>query len=178
MNVKLLLLIPFVMLATACSEEDSDLNAWMQETQQRAKANLKPPVPPEQVQPAFYSTPAPINPHAFSLYRMRALAPITASVGAPNLNRPKELLETVTLDKLKFVGTIGSKNSLSALISVDGAQVYTVKLGNYLGTNFGRVVKITPDEITLRETVEDADGSWIPRQTVLALGETPDTKKK
>lgn len=179
MNAKLFLLIPIVMLATGCiEEEESNLETWMQETQQKAKANLQPPQAPEPVHPAFYTTPARIDPHAFSLYRMRAAVPIANSLAnAPNLNRPKELLESVTLDKLKFVGTIGSGNQLSALISMEGNQVYTVKLGNYLGTNYGRVVKITSDEITLRETVEDAEGNWTPRQTVLVLGETPEEKK-
>lgn len=179
MNTKLLLLIPLVMLATGCEEEGSDdLNAWMQTTQQEAKANLQPPQAPEPVLPAQYTTPGRIDPHAFSLYRMRAAVPIANSLAnAPNLNRPKELLESVSLDKLKFVGTIGSGKALSALISMEGEQVYTVKLGNYLGSNYGKVIKITPDEITLRETVEDADGNWVPRQTVLALGETPEVKK-
>lgn len=179
MKAKLFLLIPMVMLATGCEEEGSDLNAWMQETQQRAKANLQPPKAPEPVQPAYYNTPGRIDPHAFNLYRMRAAVSISSSLkNAPNLNRPKELLESVGLDKLKFVGTIGSGNNLSALISMEGQQVYTVKLGNYLGSNYGRVVKITPDEITLRETVEDAEGNWVPRQTVLVLGETPEVEKK
>lgn len=179
MNAKLLLLVPLVLLATGCEEEGSDLNAWMQETQQRAKANLKPPVAPEKVEPAHYTTPAPITPHAFSLYRMKAMVDTSASmINAPNLNRPKELLENASLDKLKFVGTIGSGNNLSALISLDNQTVYTVKLGNYMGQDYGRVVKITPDEITLRETVEDAEGNWVPRQTVLALGVTPEIQKK
>ncbi len=178
MNAKLLLLIPLVMLATGCEKEDSDLNAWMQQTQQNAKAKLSPPKAPDPVIPAQYTTPAPINPHAFNLYRMKAMDPTVSTVNAPNLNRPKELLENATLAQLKFVGTIGSGNQLSALISLDDKQVYTVNVGNYMGQDYGRIIKITPDEITLRETVEDADGNWTPRQTVLALGETPEVAKK
>ena len=85
----------------------------------------------------------------------------------------KQLLETVSLDKLKFVGTIGSGNHLSALInSANDNLVYTVNVGNYLGQNYGRIIKITPDAVTLSETVEDTNGNWEKRQVVMPLGET------
>ncbi len=168
-----LLLIPLIMLAAACSEENEDLTEWMQTTQKNAKSHLKPPTPPEMAEPAQYNPPAPINPHAFSVYRMRSAQPQINSGTPPDLRRPKQLLETVSLDKLKFVGTIGSGNHLSALInSANDNLVYTVNVGNYLGQNYGRIIKITPDAVTLSETVEDTNGNWEKRQVVMPLGET------
>lgn len=184
MKTKLLLLLPMVMLATACSEEHDDLQVWMKDTQQTAKSKMKPPVAPEAVERVSYADPAPQNPHAFDIRRMlpnigQEVRINTANL--PDLNRPKELLENYSLSQLKFVGTIGSGNALSALVEAEG-QVYTVKLGNYLGQNYGRVVKITSDEITLRETIEDTQKGWVPRQTLMVLGEVvadeADAKKK
>lgn len=176
-----LLLIPLIMLATACSDENSDLQEWMKTTQQQAKSRLKPPSPPEPVEAAQYNQPAPINPHAFHLYRMRAAAPQVTSGSLPDLRRPKQLLENMSLETLMFVGTIGSGNNLSALVSsATDSHVYTVNLGNYMGKNYGRVVKITTDELTLSETVEDSNGNWTPRKTIMPLGkaiEVKDTKK-
>lgn len=171
MKTKLLLLLPMVMLATACSEEHSDLQAWMQETQQAAKSKLKPPEAPEEVARVTYHDPERIVPNAFDIRRMRPDVdrPVNTA-NLPNLNRPKELLENYALNQLKFVGTIGSGNALSALIEAEG-QVYTVKLGNYLGQNYGRVVKITPDEITLSETIEDSKEGWVKRQMLMVLGQ-------
>jgi type IV pilus assembly protein PilP len=46
-----------------------------------------------------------------------------------------------------------------------------VKLGNYLGLNYGRVMNITETEVTLREIVQDAVGEWIERVATLQLQE-------
>ena len=91
---------------------------------------------------------------------------------APNLNRTKELLENYSLENLRYVGSIGSKNALSALIEVEvngQPHVYTVRPGNYLGQNFGRITKITADRIGIVETVEDTFGNWVNRDAELTL---------
>ena len=41
-----------------------------------------------------------------------------------------------------------------------------------MGQNYGRIIKITPDAVTLSETVEDTNGNWEKRQVVMPLGET------
>jgi type IV pilus assembly protein PilP len=46
-----------------------------------------------------------------------------------------------------------------------------VKLGNYLGSNFGRVTQISETEVRLREIVQDAVGEWIERVATLQLQE-------
>jgi type IV pilus assembly protein PilP len=57
-----------------------------------------------------------------------------------------------------------------ALVKVDNL-LYQVKLGNYLGLSYGKVVKITEAEVTLREIVQDAVGEWIERIATLQLQE-------
>jgi type IV pilus assembly protein PilP len=49
--------------------------------------------------------------------------------------------------------------------------LYQVKVGNYLGQNFGKVTKVTETEVSLREIVQDAAGEWIERQASLQLQE-------
>jgi len=49
--------------------------------------------------------------------------------------------------------------------------LYQVKVGEYLGQNFGKITKITETEVTLREIVQDAAGEWIERPTTLQLQE-------
>jgi type IV pilus assembly protein PilP len=46
-----------------------------------------------------------------------------------------------------------------------------VNQGSYLGQNFGRVMKISETEVTLREIVQDAAGEWIERVATLQLQE-------
>jgi type IV pilus assembly protein PilP len=59
---------------------------------------------------------------------------------------------------------------LVALVKVD-QLLYQVTQGNYLGQNYGRVLKISENEINLREIVQDAAGEWIERPATLQLQE-------
>jgi type IV pilus assembly protein PilP len=57
-----------------------------------------------------------------------------------------------------------------ALVRVDNL-LYQVRQGNYLGQNYGKIVKVTESEVTLREIVQDAAGEWIERPATLQLQE-------
>ena len=49
--------------------------------------------------------------------------------------------------------------------------LYQVKVGDYLGQNYGRITQIDETQIALREIVQDAAGEWIERPGVLQLQE-------
>jgi type IV pilus assembly protein PilP len=49
--------------------------------------------------------------------------------------------------------------------------LYQVRPGNYLGQNFGKIVKVDETEVVLREIVQDAAGEWIERTAKLQLQE-------
>jgi type IV pilus assembly protein PilP len=57
-----------------------------------------------------------------------------------------------------------------ALVKVDNL-LYQVKPGNYLGQNYGKIVKVSETEVTLREIVQDATGEWTERTATLQLQE-------
>ena len=44
-------------------------------------------------------------------------------------------------------------------------------MGNHLGQNYGRVMRIDETELALREIVQDAAGEWIERTATLQLQE-------
>jgi type IV pilus assembly protein PilP len=50
--------------------------------------------------------------------------------------------------------------------------LYQVRVGNYLGQNYGKIVRITENSIQLREIIQDVTGEWIERDTELVLQET------
>jgi type IV pilus assembly protein PilP len=56
-------------------------------------------------------------------------------------------------------------------LKVDGL-LYQVKAGDYIGQNYGKIMKITETQIELREIVQDASGEWIERTASLQLQET------
>jgi type IV pilus assembly protein PilP len=86
------------------------------------------------------------------------------------LTRRKEPLESYPLDAMKMVGSLIKEGRPVALLRIDNL-VYQVSPGNYLGQNFGKVLKIGETELVLREIVQDAAGEWIERTATLQLQE-------
>jgi type IV pilus assembly protein PilP len=83
----------------------------------------------------------------------------------PDLNRPKEPLEAFPIETLKMVGTLERGRQTFALVKADSG-LYRVRVGNYLGQNFGVITKITDGEL-----VQDAGGDWAERESTLLLQE-------
>lgn len=152
----------------ACSSGDGDdLDQFMRD----AAKDMKPKVTPlPEVKPyvAFQ-----YNADGTLVDPFRARKALSKSgTLQPNLNRPKEPMEAYPLESLKYVGLL-SKNKLTfALIKTPDNSVQQVKVGNYVGQNFGRVTKITDNEIQLDEIVQDElSGDWVERVSKLALQE-------
>jgi type IV pilus assembly protein PilP len=89
---------------------------------------------------------------------------------APELNRRKESLESLPLDLMAYVGKLEKKDQSAALLRVD-RLLYQIKVGAYLGQNYGKIIKITESELVIREIVQDAAGEWIERMATLRLQE-------
>jgi type IV pilus assembly protein PilP len=92
------------------------------------------------------------------------------SVIAAEYNRRKEPLEAFPLDSMTMVGSVLKNDKPYALLRVDNL-LYQVKLGDYLGQNYGKIIKITETDVALREIVQDAAGEWIERPSSLQLQE-------
>jgi hypothetical protein len=86
--------------------------------------------------------------------------------------RIKEPLERHNLEDLRLVGFIQQGKSTQALIRVKGQQslgVQSVRLGDYLGKNFGRVLQITPNAVLLNELHQVDAGEWKALEASLQL---------
>jgi type IV pilus assembly protein PilP len=90
----------------------------------------------------------------------------------PNTNRPKEALEAYPLESLKYVGSLSKSKLTYALIKTPDNTVQQVKVGNYMGPNFGLVTKIDDTGIALKEIIQDdLTGDWVERTTSINLQE-------
>jgi type IV pilus assembly protein PilP len=88
----------------------------------------------------------------------------------PNTNRPKEELESFPLESLLYVGTISKKRLKYALIKTPDESLRQVRVGNYMGPNFGMIVAINQDAIEIKEVVQDdATGDWVERDASINL---------
>jgi type IV pilus assembly protein PilP len=86
------------------------------------------------------------------------------------MNRRREPLESYPLETLRMVGTLFQGKRVHALVQAD-KTLHQVKVGNYLGQNFGVVTKISEAEVALKELIQDAGGDWVERASTLQLQE-------
>jgi type IV pilus assembly protein PilP len=69
------------------------------------------------------------------------------------------------------VGTVVMKSGLWGLIKASDGTIHRVRVGNYIGKNYGKIIRISNDKIELTEIVPDKPGSWREQSASLALSE-------
>lgn len=172
-------LIAFAVLATAwlsaCTPAHEDLQQWMTAQRQHMVPKVTPLTEPKKYVPLNYSGSASADPFSAerltqALRRESGVGGTGAALVAPELNRRKEPLEAYPLDAMTMVGSLDRSGKRVALLQVN-KLLYQVKPGDHLGQNFGRITKITENQIDLREIVQDAAGEWIERNSELQLQE-------
>lgn len=162
-------------LAGCGSSRDDDVRQWMADERNQTKPRVEPIPAPKQFKPEAYNNAAVVEPFSKekltqALKRDASQALVNGALIAPELARRKEPLEAFPLDSMSLVGSIVKAGEPVALVKVDNL-LYQVKQGGYLGQNYGKVMKITETEVTLREIVQDAVGEWIERVATLELQE-------
>ncbi len=165
------------LLVSGCSGSDQEeLQAWMTEQRNLTKPKVDPIPEPKKFTPKAYTQEGLVEP--FSSQKLAQAikrdsnnqATSNAALVAPELNRRKEPLEAYPLDSMVMVGSLMQSTQPVALVRIDNL-LYQVKIGSYLGQNYGRITKISETEVALREIVQDAAGEWIERVATLQLQE-------
>ena len=73
----------------------------------------------------------------------------------PDTERRKEELEAYSLDTLRMVGTLTNAKGLWGLIKAKDGTIHRVQVGNHMGQNYGKIIRILEDKIELMEIVPD-----------------------
>ncbi|MDR3425840.1 MULTISPECIES: pilus assembly protein PilP [Silvimonas] len=160
-------------LSGCFGDQNSDLKAWMRESSEGMRGKVEPLPEAKPYTPFTYNAfdvADPFNPHKMDMAR-KGNGGVT-----PDMNRPKEALESYDLEKLTFVGTLQQAKTIQALIRAPDGNLYRIKVGNYMGQNFGKVLAISETEVKLKEIVEDSGGDWVERDTSLPLQEAEQKK--
>jgi type IV pilus assembly protein PilP len=69
-----------------------------------------------------------------------------------------------------MVGTLSQRNSLFGLVRDKEGGVHRVQRGDYMGTDHGRISRISEASIDLIEIVPDGVGGWVERERTVSLG--------
>lgn len=172
-RARALLCVPaLALILSACGDAQGELQAWMEQQRLEIKPNVKPIEPPKKFDPQAYETGASVEPFSRQklMVALRQDAQQPNSLLAAELNRRREPLEAYPLDNMTMVGSVVRQGEPQALLRVD-KLLYQVRVGSYLGQNYGRITQITETEIALREIVQDGAGEWIERVVNLQLQE-------
>ena len=155
------------LLLSACAgEEGDDLDQFMKNAANDMSKNV---VPLPEVLPYI---PLQYNADGTLHDPFKARKALGKGTLQPNTNRPREPLEAFPLESLKYVGSM-SKNKLTyALIKTPDNTIQQVKVGNYLGPNFGMITAINENAIDIKEIIQDdLSGDWVERNASLNLQE-------
>jgi type IV pilus assembly protein PilP len=168
------LLVVLGLVGCGAATQD-ELTQWISQQKSQTRPRVPPIAEPKQFQPQAYLPASAVDPFSNqqltqALKRDSATVRAGTALLAPELARRKEALEAVPVDAMALVGTMVRAGQPVALIKVD-RMLYQVRPGNHLGQNYGRVVRITETELTLREVVQDAMGDWVERSASLQLQE-------
>lgn len=161
------LMSPVVLVG--CIKDTSDLDVYFEHHRAKQAREIEPI--PE------------VKPYLRYVYPENEKDPFDVSMLAPNevpvvdtgisvdTTRVKEFLEGFPLDSLRMVGTVQKDNHLWALIKIPDGGVQSVKKGNYLGQNYGKIRAVLEGEIQLSETVSNGLGSYKERENKLLLAQ-------
>ena len=157
---------------TACGDAQEELQGWMDQQRREVKPNVTPLSPPKKFDPQPYLAATAVEP--FSSQKLSVALKQEArqanSLLAGEVNRRKEPLEAYPIDSMVMVGSVNKQGRQHALLQVN-KLLYQVKVGEYIGQNYGKIQSITETEVSYREVVQDAAGEWIERISSLQLQE-------
>lgn len=172
------LIVPMLAVAstltlTGCGDGGTqEVRLWMDEVKRKAPVSIKKLPEPKKFTPFVYEAESELDPYD-PMKLTVALAKVAAKSGSgikPDLERRREPLENHPLDTITMVGTMQKPGLNYALLQVE-RSIFHVKVGNYIGQNFGMVTRITDTEVELKEIVRDASGEWVERMAKLELQE-------
>lgn len=170
----------------ACGQEDHDeLKRWMAENTRdlRGKVPKLPEMKPYVAVP--YDAESVVDP--FKPARIDPESKANASAGQAGKFQPDfaarekrkkapATLEKYPLESMRMIGSMNINRQPMAIVQVED-KVQQVRVGDYLGLDFGMVTKITDTEIQLRELIQDSAGEWSERKSTLLLQAREESRK-
>ena len=173
--MKRLILVALCGALGACSGGDhEEIKRWMAENTKDMRGNIPklPEVKP--YEPVPYDVEALVEPFKASKIEPESKRGKGAGKGGafePDFEARElrnSLLEKYPIESLKMIGYLNVNRQPIGVIQVEN-KVKQVKVGEYIGLDFGMVTRITDREVVLRELIQDSAGDWSERTSSLYL---------
>lgn len=159
-----------VLLSGCGGDEFGDLREFVKNSGADMRGKIPPPPNVKLYEPFAYVNDANLT-DPFKPRKPEAVPGAKRGGNEPDMNRPKEALEEFPLESLKMVGYVYKAKVGHAVVRAPDKKLYQVRVGNYIGMNFGLITKITDTEIVIKEVVQDSTGDWSERISNLQLVE-------
>lgn len=157
-------------MVVGCTDRVGLANKEMQSIREQPAQPIQPPPKPQVVEAFNYNA-----------YRLRSpFLPLSLTLKAtqedniqgvrPDTERVQEPLEAFELNQLVYRGHVDSASGERfALVQTPNGQIASVKVGNYLGKNHGKISKIEPGFIALVEIVPDSRVGFVEQPAQIDL---------
>ncbi len=153
-----------------CSQDTSDLQTFIAQTKSSHVGSVKP-IPQFKPYESFSYSAVELRDPFVSTVDIEDNNATKTSLLNPDSTRPREPLEVFPLDTLSMVGTLEQHLQHWGLIKDPQNIVHRIKVGQYMGQNEGRIIKISESAIHLVEIVPDGIGGYIERDASIAIGD-------
>ena len=170
MRLACLLLFSSLLLSACAEEEFQDLRDFVKETGSGMRGKVDPPPEIKPYEPFVYYNSTGL-PDPFKPRKPEAKSGDLPSLNQPDMKRRREALEELPLESLKMVGFLYKNKVGHAIVRSTDGRLHRVKAGNYLGSNFGKIISVTETEVKIKEIVQDSAGDWTERISSLSLME-------
>ncbi|PKO92918.1 MAG: pilus assembly protein PilP [Betaproteobacteria bacterium HGW-Betaproteobacteria-10] len=161
-------------LAACSGDGHDDLKQWMADNSKDLRGSV--PKLPEVLpyQPVPYEVDGLLDP--FKPGKIEPASKNRQGAGKGGVYQPdfdarerrNSLLEKYPIESLKMIGFLNINRLPMAVIQVED-KVKQVKVGDYIGLDFGMVTQISDREVELRELIQDSAGDWSERKSTLHL---------
>ena len=165
-------LVGLVSLVGCGDEPMADLDAFMAEQREKPSGVIEPAPSFILYEPFAYAASVMRSPFDRPSDAQRLPASENNALLRPDQDRLKETLEGFDFDSLQMVGLLARGSQIWALIKDPESGIHRVKVGNFIGRDHGRVVRIGVADLAVIEIVPDGtyDG-WVERPRTLQLSE-------
>lgn len=154
--------------------EHEDLQVWMQEASKDMRGKIPPLPEVKPYEPASYVAENMLDPFSSSKIEPESRGRKGAGQGKdlePDFEAREQrnsIMEKYPLESMKMIGHMNINNTSMAAIQID-QMVKQVRVGDYIGLDFGVITSITDHAVEIKEVVEDSTGEWSERMNTLQL---------
>lgn len=171
--MRILALIIVLGLLVGCSGgSNQDLQQFMEAERQTAGGRIEPLPAFPPYESIVYSAAGIRSP--FEVPQTIVMRQETGQATTPpDSSRPQEFLERFNIAEITMVGSIYKDAVQWGLVTDSSGAVHRVRMGNYLGKNYGQIVNVEETMIEILEKVPDGQGGWIERPRTINMNFSP-----